>query len=276
NLENVEQEIRVGRYGPFVQVDHEGDAISASLPPDVAPADVTNDQVEKIIRQKKDGPQALGMHPEDGLPVYVKHGPFGAYLQLGEEVEDGPKPKRCSIPKNVDDETLTLDLALQYLALPKKLGDNPETGNQVSAGIGRFGPYVTHRMGGRQVYKSLGKDIDVLHVDLATAIDLLKTAKVKGPTPPLRELGKHPDDEEMIGVYEGRYGPYVKHGKTYASLPKDREVEGVTLEEALQWIAEKEAKTGGSRAKKKTAKKKTAKKKAATDATVTDATVTDT
>jgi DNA topoisomerase-1 len=270
-LENVNQEIRVGRYGPFVQVEHEGEAVSASLPPDVAPADVSNDQIEKIIRQKKDGPQALGMHPEDGLPVYVKHGPFGAYLQLGEDPEeDGPKPKRCSVPKGIDDETLTLDLALQYLALPRKLGNNPDTGNQVSAGIGRFGPYVTHRMGGRQVYKSLPKEIDVLYVDLASAISLLKTAKVKGPTPPLKELGKHPEDEEVIGIYEGKYGPYVKHHKTYASLPKDREVESVTLEEALQWLAEKEEKSGGGRkkatkkkaTKKKAAKRKTARKKA--------------
>lgn len=264
HLENVKQEIRVGRYGPFVQVEHEGEPVSASLPPDVAPADVSNDQVEKIIRQKTEGPQALGMHPEEGLPVYVKHGPFGAYLQLGEDpVEDGPKPKRCSVPKNVDDESLTLDLALQYLGLPRKLGSNPDTGNQVNAGIGRFGPYVTHRIGGRQVYKSLPKEIDVLYVDLASAIDLLKTAKVKGPTPPLKELGKHPEDEEIIGVYEGRYGPYVKHHKTYASLPKDREVESVTLEEALQWLAEKEATSGGRKkaTKKKTTKKKAAKKK---------------
>ena len=264
HLENVKQEIRVGRYGPFVQVEHEGEPVSASLPPDVAPADVSNDQVEKIIRQKTEGPQALGMHPEEGLPVYVKHGPFGAYLQLGEDpVEDGPKPKRCSVPKNVDDESLTLDLALQYLGLPRKLGSNPDTGNQVNAGIGRFGPYVTHRIGGRQVYKSLPKEMDVLYVDLASAIDLLKTAKVKGPTPPLKELGKHPEDEEIIGVYEGRYGPYVKHHKTYASLPKDREIESVTLEEALQWLAEKEATSGGRKkaTKKKTTKKKAAKKK---------------
>lgn len=266
NLENVEQEIRVGRYGPFVAVEHDGEAYSASLPADVAPADVSNNDVEKLIRQKIDGPKALGMHPDDGVPVYVKLGPFGTYLQLGEDpVEDGPKPKRCSIPKNVDEESLTLDLALQYLALPRKLGNNPDTGNQVSAGIGRFGPYVTHRIGGRQVYKSLPKEIDVLYVDLASAINLLKTAKVKGPTPPLRELGKHPEDEEIIGVYEGKYGPYVKHHKTYASLPKDREVESVTLEEALRWLAEKEEKTGGRKkaTKKKASKKKAAKKKAA-------------
>lgn len=261
NLENVDQEIRVGRYGPFVQVEHEGEAYSASLPPDVAPADVSSDDVDRLIRQKIDGPKALGMHPDDGLPVYVKLGPFGTYLQLGEDpVEDGPKPKRCSIPKNVDEENLTLDLALQYLALPRKLGVNPETGNQVSAGIGRFGPYVTHRIGGRQVYKSLPKEVDVLHVDLATAIDLLKTAKVKGPAPPLRELGKHPETEELIGVYEGKYGPYVKHRKTYASLPKDREIESVTLEEALTWLAAKEEASGGGR--KKATKKKSSKKKA--------------
>lgn len=260
-LENVKPDIRVGKFGPYVQVEQDdGETVSVSLPAEIAPADVTDELTTKLIERKKQGPQSLGMHPDDGLPVYVKDGPFGSYLQLGEVVEDGPKPKRCSIPKNVEPEDMTLDLAMEYLALPRPLGKHPDTNNVVNAGIGRFGPYVTTRKDGRQVYKSLGKEIDVLHVDLATAVDLLKTVKPRGPAPPLRELGKHPEDEEVIGVYEGRYGPYVKHGKIYASLPKDHPVEEVTLEQALDWIAVKAAQKG---VKKKATKKKATKKKAA-------------
>lgn len=266
NLEHVEPDIRVGKYGPYVQVDQDdGETVSVSLPAEIAPADVTDELTAKLIERKKAGPQSLGMHPEEGLPVYVKQGPFGTYLQLGEdpEGEDSPKPKRCSVPKHVEPEDITLDMALDYLALPKRLGQHPDTGNVVNAGLGRFGPYVTTRKDGRQVYKSLTKEHDVLTVDLNTAVQLLAEVKPRGPAPPIRELGKHPDDDEVIGVYEGRYGPYVKHGKIYASLPKDLEIESVTLERALDLIAVKAAQKGVTTKKKKATKKKGTKKKAA-------------
>ncbi len=266
NLEHVEPDIRVGKFGPYVQVEQEdGETISVSLPAEIAPADVTDELTTKLIERKKAGPQSLGMHPEAGLPVYVKTGPFGTYLQLGEdpEGEDSPKPKRCSVPKHVEPEDVTLDIAMSYLALPRRLGKHPETDNVVNAGLGKFGPYVTTRKDGRQIYKSLTKDHDVLTVDLDTAIQLLSEVKPRGPAPPIRELGKHPEDEEVIGVYEGKFGPYVKHGKIYASLPKDLEIEAVTLERALDLIAIKAAQKGVTTKKKKATKKKATKKKAA-------------
>ena len=205
------------------------------------------------------------MHPEEGQPIYVKTGPFGTYLQLGEDPsdDDAPKPKRCSVPKHIEPEDVTLDMAISYLALPRRLGQHPDTGNVVNAGLGRFGPYVTTRKDGRQVFKSLTPEYDVLTVDLGTAIQLLAEVKPRGPAPPIRELGKHPEDEEIIGVYEGRYGPYVKHGKIFASLPKDLEIEAVTLERALDLIAIKAAQKGVTTKKKKATKKKATKKKAA-------------
>ena len=266
NLEHVEPDIRVGKFGPYVQVEQEdGETISVSLPAEIAPVDVTDELTTKLIERKKAGPQSLGMHPEAGLPVYVKTGPFGTYLQLGEdpEGEDSPKPKRCSVPKHVEPEDVTLDIAMSYLALPRRLGKHPETDNVVNAGLGKFGPYVTTRKDGRQIYKSLTKDHDVLTVDLDTAIQLLSEVKPRGPAPPIRELGKHPEDEEVIGVYEGKFGPYVKHGKIYASLPKDLEIEAVTLERALDLIAIKAAQKGVTTKKKKATKKKATKKKAA-------------
>lgn len=266
-LQGVTTDVRVGRYGPFIQTESDGETISVSLPNDIAPADVTSELTEELIERKKMGPQSLGMHPEEGQPVFVLIGPFGPYLQLGEVVEGEPKPKRVSIPKGVDPKDVDLDLALKYLALPRRLGQHPETGLVVNAGIGRFGPYVTSN----KVFKSLGKDHDVLTVDLETAVELLKTAKPRGPVPPLKELGKHPDDGEPVGIYEGRYGMYVKHGKVNATIPKEREIDSVTLEEALDWIAARAGKTGGRKkaakkkaTRKKSTKKKSAKKKAAT------------
>ena len=261
-LENVGTDIRVGRYGPFIQEEGtDGEKISVSLPNDIAPADVTSELAEELIERKKMGPQSLGMHPDENLPIFVMIGPFGPYLQLGEVVEDGPKPKRVSIPKGINPKEVDLDLALKYLDLPRRLGQHPTTGLVVNAGIGRFGPYVTSN----KVFKSLGKDHDVLTVDLETAVELLATAKPRGPAPPLKELGTHPVDGEAIGIYEGRYGMYVKHGKTNATIPKEREIDSVTLEDALEWIAARAGKTATKKkaTRKKASKKKAAKKKAA-------------
>lgn len=267
-LDDVDADVRVGRYGPFLEKQRNGQQVTAAIPEDFAPADVTPEEAEKLITLKEQGPQPLGQHPETGESVYVLTGPFGPYLQLGEKSEDGPKPKRVSVPPNLDPQEISLDTAVKLLDLPRVLGEHPETGKPVKAGIGRYGPYVFHD--GK--YKSLGKDQDVLSVDLPTAIELLKQAKRRGAPTPVRELGEHPEDGEKVAIYEGRYGPYVKHGKLNASIPQDYEIEHVTLEQALKWLEEKAAKKasrkrGGSKkkaaSKKKTVKKKAAKKKSA-------------
>jgi DNA topoisomerase-1 len=265
-LDGLESDVRVGRYGPYFEKTKNGESLTASIPEGIAPADLNEEMADKLIEQKLAGPKSLGMHPEEGLPVYVKSGPFGPYIQLGDIVEDGPKPKRVGITKNIDPETLELDTAIELLRLPRRLGEHPDTGKVVNAGIGRFGPYVKHA----NVYKSFGKehtyDLDgtiynVLSVDLPTAVAMLKEARPTSAPTAIRELGEHPDDGAKIGIFEGRYGPYVKHGKINATIPKDREIESVRLEEALDWIAIKAAKKGGGR--KKATKKKTTKKAAA-------------
>jgi len=258
-LEGIEPKIRVGKFGPYLQKELNGENLTASLPVEISPADVTNDMAEKLIKQKLEGPTPIGMHPEEGAPVFLLHGPFGYYLQLGEVVEDGPKPKRVSLPKNLEPENVKIELALELLKLPRTVGKHPETGNVVKAGIGRFGPYVLHN----KVYASIPKDKDVLTIGLDDAVDLIKNKRGRGAATPLRELGPHPEDGELVALFEGRYGPYVKHGKVNATIPKDIEPEAVTIEQALDWIAEKAAKTGTKKRKKKGAKKKPAKKKAA-------------
>lgn len=265
-LDGLESNIRVGRYGPYLEKQQNGEVITASLPDDVAPAELNNELVQKLIEQKRRGPQALGMHPEEGVPVYVLSGPFGPYVQLGDVTEENPKPKRSSIPNNLDPQQLDLATAVKLLELPRRLGHHPEDGKVVSAGMGRFGPYVLHdkKYGNfdRRTHTfttSDGRTVDVLTVDLPAALEMLARSKSRGETPPLKVLGQHPESGEQVAVYEGRYGPFVrigKKGKQLASVPKDREVDSVTLEEALQWIAERTARgKGGGKGRKSAAPK---------------------
>jgi len=245
-LDGLEPRIRVGKFGPYLELNQNGATVTASLPSDITPADVTNELARQLLEQKQQGPQALGIDPDTGLPVYLRTGPFGPYIQLGEQTDDS-KPKRVSLPKNRDPQSVTLDEALQYLHLPRTLGHHPQTGHVVKAGIGRFGPYVLHE----KTYKSLDKTDDVLTIDLPRAVELLSQAKVKPVLTPLRELGPHPADQQTVAIYEGRYGPYVKHGKTNATIPKDRDPQSLTLDEAVALLAERAAKGKGAAKRRK-------------------------
>jgi DNA topoisomerase-1 len=263
-LENLATPIRVGRYGPyFEKKDESGESISVSIPPQTAPGDLNDQMLNELTELKKRGPQSIGIEPESGLPIFVMNGPFGPYLQLG-EVQEGQekKPKRVSIPKNYNPLELKLEKALALISLPRRLGHHPETNKVVNAGIGRFGPYVVSD--GK--YKSLGKDQDVLTVDLETAVELLAQAKQRASATPLRELGNHTEEGgKAIAIYDGRYGPYIKYGKINATLPKDQDVQTVTLEQAIELIDAKASKTGVKKKvpTKKVTKKKTSRKKAA-------------
>lgn len=258
HFEGLQADIRVGRYGPYLEKEENGELVTASLPQEICPADVTDELSEKLFELKARGPQSLGIHPTEGLSIFILSGPFGPYLQMGEkqEDEDAPKPKRVSIPKNIEPLDVDLALAIKLLELPRTVGQHPEDGKVVKAGVGRFGPYVQHD--GK--YKSLGKDHDVLTVGLTEAVELLKLARSKTGPKPIKELGKHPDDDTVIAIFEGRYGAYVKHGKINATIPKDYDIDSVTMEDALGWIEIKAAKKGVK--KKKATKKKATKKKA--------------
>jgi DNA topoisomerase-1 len=234
--------VRVGKFGPYLERENGNGVETASLPNDINPDEITNELAEEMFRRKLQGPQSLGEHADTGLPIFVKVGPFGPYLQLGEVTDENEKPKRVSIPKDMDPDSITLETATQLLSLPRRLGQHPEDGKVVNAGIGRFGPYVQHA----KTFKSLTKDDNVLTIGLDRAVELLKQANRKGATP-IKELGEHPEDKEPVEVYEGRYGPYVKHGKINATIPKDRDPMTVSLEEAVVWLEERAAKGGGKR-----------------------------
>lgn len=269
-LEGVEASVRVGKYGPYFEKIDGEEKLTASIPGTVAPADIDNALAERLIEEKQKGPTALGMHPEDGVPVYQLNGPFGPYLQMGEVTEENPKPKRCSIPNCFDPLNIDLETAASLLALPRRIGHHPLTEKVVNTGIGRFGPYVLHN----KVYASYdrkshlyefdGETYSVLNITMDAAVEMLKNTKKRAAPEPLREVGKHPEDDSVIGIFEGRYGMYVKHGKINATLPKDTDINGVTLEQAIEWLDAKAEKSGiKKKAKKKAVKKKSAKKKAA-------------
>jgi DNA topoisomerase-1 len=273
-LDGLTSKIRIGKFGPYLVKEQNGESLTASLPDDLTPADITNEIADNLLALKKQGPKALGMDPEQGLPVYSMIGPFGPYVQLGDAGEDGKKPKRMTVPKNIDPQQITLEQALDLLSLPRTLGVHPETGKPVKASIGRFGPYVVHE-GPAKVYKSVPKDKDVLKVDLAMALELLAQARTRRGATPIKELGAHPEDGQPVQVFDGKYGPYVKHGKVNATIPKEIAVEAVTLEQALPLLAERAERGGGRPARKarraspkpapapKAAAKKAAPKKAA-------------
>ena len=199
-----------------------------------------------------EGPKVLG-NDKDGTEITLRKGPYGLYVQRG-EAADGEKPKRSSLPKGTGPDDVDLDVALGLLALPRDIGAHPEGGEMISAGIGRYGPYVKHG----KTFKSLKADDDVLSVGINRAVALLaEPSRGRGGATPLKVLGKHPDDDGDVALFSGRYGPYVKHGKINATLPKDDDPDSVTLETALVLIAEKAAKAGKGKTKRAPAKRKT-------------------
>ena len=199
----------------------------------------------------------LGAHPDTRQPVLLLRGPYGHYVQLGEVVEGGKtKPKRVSWPKEMPLEQADLAGALKLLLLPRELGAHPETGKKVIVNIGRFGPYIGHD--GK--FKSIPRSDSIFDIGLERAVELL--AQARDGNTVLRTLGDHPDDKASVEICSGRYGPYARHGKINATLPKGVSPDEITLEEALELIAAKAAK--GGTGKTRAAKKPTAKAKTAT------------
>jgi DNA topoisomerase I len=185
------------------------------------------------------GPVVIGKDPATDLDILLMKGPYGYYVQLGPTPEDKTiKPKRAAWPKNIPAASADLDTALKMLALPRKLGDHPESGKLVEANIGRFGPYVKHD----GMFKSIPKAESVHEITLARAVELLAEKKAAGGGG--RSLGVHPEDKRTVAVHSGRYGPYVKYGKINATIPASIDPEKITLDEALELLSAKAAKAG--------------------------------
>ncbi|MFN9849818.1 MAG: type I DNA topoisomerase [Alphaproteobacteria bacterium] len=202
-----------------------------------------------VAEDGEDGPtgdRELGIDPVTGETVFLRTGRFGVYVQLGE----GEKPKRSSLPKGWSAPDMDLDKGLRLLRLPRDVGNHPEDGKPIVAGIGRYGPFVLHD----GTYANLPSADEVFDVGVNRAVDLLATKRAGrrggAESAALAELGAHPVDGQPIRVLSGRYGPYIKHGATNANVPRGADPLSVTLEQAIELIAERVAKGGGGKAKK--------------------------
>lgn len=228
-------QVHVGRFGPYVKTMSNGEEITTSLPIDLDPGELNAAKIKELLAAEKDGPKSLGKHPDTGEDVYVLTGRFGPYVQLGEVSDDNKKPKRVSLLKGMSPADVDFDTAVNLLRLPRTLGEHPDTGKVVKAGIGRYGPFVLHD----GTFKSLKKDDNVLTVDLKRAVELLKEKSKGRGSSAIADLGNHPETEQPVKVMDGRYGPYIKYGKKNISLPKGTDPEKFSMGDAVRLIDEK-------------------------------------
>jgi DNA topoisomerase I len=240
--------IRIGRFGPFVQLGEGGPGRTASLPEDVAPADLSAEKALELVRAKAEGPRTVGVDPATGQNVYAMTGRYGAYVQLGEtpepaprrrakggqKAEKPPKPKRASLQSGMTESTVTLEEALKLLSLPRVVGVHPDDNEPITTNFGRFGPYVRHG----DEFRSLETEDDVFNISFDAALALLRAPKQSRRRQAtqkkvLRELTK---DGSALRVLAGRYGPYVTDGTTNASIARGTNPESITYEQAMELL----------------------------------------
>ena len=252
--------VRVGRYGAFVQAGPDEDGAKGSLPPELLPDELTIPVALELIERQAAGPQALGDDPTTGLPVFALTGRFGPYVQLGEMVDGSKeKPPRASLFKTMTVETITLDVALQLLSLPRTVGEDAE-GVPITAQNGKFGPYLKKGTDSR----SLETEEQLFTVTLPEAEAIFAQPKRRGrgvAKPPLKDFGESPDTGKAMRVLDGRFGPYVTDGETNATVPRGTDPTTLEMDEALALLRARAAL--GPRKKKAPAKKKAAAKKKA-------------
>ena len=240
--------LRVGRYGPYL----ERDGQRASVPEELAPDELTVERAEELLSQPS-GDRELGTHPETGLPIVARTGRYGPYVTEVLPEDSKEKPRTASLFKTMSLDTVTLDDALRLLQLPRVVGV-AEDGEEIVARNGRYGPYIQKEKESR----SLESEEQLFTIDLPGALAVLAQPRQRrgqrsAATKPLRELGTDPVGGKEIVLKEGRFGPYVTDGETNASLRKGDDPETVTLDRAVELLAERRAKgpakRGGRRRK---------------------------
>ncbi len=245
-------EVRVGRYGPYVS----DGTLRCSVPEDAAPDEIDLAKACDLLEIARKGPEPLGYKPGTETPVYLKRGRYGPFVQLGETKDKG-SVKRASLLRGMAPESLDLDTALKLLALPRTLGKDGKTGEDVVVANGRFGPFVRS---GKEI-RSVPASVSPLDIGLEQALELLAKEKPKrrraARSEPLKKLGKHPVSNRELKVLSGRFGPYVTDGKINASLPKSFRPEDVTVEQAVDLLQARAARiaAGGGRGRRKRARK---------------------
>jgi len=218
--------VKIGRYGVYIQ---DGET-NTTLPDTAIPSELNFASAIESLQKKAEGPKELCSHPESGEPVLLKDGRFGPYIQCGDKMK--------SLLPGMTMEEVTADIALGIIALPKELGKHPENGDIVKSDIGRYGPYI--RCG--KTTRSVIVPDSILDLSLDRAVEILATEGKKSGTQVLKELGIDPKTQLAIEIKDGRYGAYVTDGKINVTLPKGSDINGLTLETAIQLIADKKAK----------------------------------
>ncbi len=253
--------LRVGRYGPYVE---DAEQNRANVPEDLPPDELTLDKAKELLANPSGVEHELGTDPETGRTIVAKNGRFGPYVTelLEEDAPKSAKPRTGSLFKSMSLDTISLEQALTLLSLPRVVGVDPESGEEITAQNGRYGPYLKKGTDSR----SIDTEEQLLTITLEQAQAIYAQPKQRGrraAAAPLKELGADPVTGTPVVVKDGRFGPYVTDGETNATLRKDDSVEAVTLERAAELLAEKRAKGPApkKRAAKKTAKKSAAKKK---------------
>ena len=249
--------VRIGSNGPWLEgtkLDDSGNEIQAkgNLPMDITPGDLDKKKVDQILS----GPSDLGQDPKSGEKVFLRFGPYGPYVQLGNNENNHEKPRRASLPKELKTDDLTLEQALELLSLPRLLGEHPE-GGIIEADRGRFGPYVRWIKNEKDSEnRSLKKEDNVFTVDLKRALEVLSMPKLgRGGREVLKDLGKPDGSKDKIQIFNGPYGMYAKYGKVNVSLPKDTDLEKLSLDEVLN-LLNKKLKDKKSNPRRKISKKK--------------------
>jgi DNA topoisomerase-1 len=238
--------VRVGRYGPYLQVGETDKR--ARVPDDLPPDELTPDKAAELIKTAAQGGRVLGTDAATSKPVYVKNGRFGPYVQLGDpeltdkgKVKRGGKPKMASLWPTMNADSLTLEEAQMLLAFPREVGKHPETGDLITAQDGRYGPYI--KMGSES--RSLSSHERLATVTLEQSVELFKQPKGRrgsGSSSVLAELGAHPSSGAAVQVKDGRYGAYVTDGVVNATIPKGKDPTAVNLDDAVELISKREDK----------------------------------
>ncbi|MDO3395228.1 type I DNA topoisomerase [Nocardioides sp. SOB44] len=265
--------LRVGRYGPYLEgPDDEGNPVGkrANVPDDLPPDELTLEKAKELFANPAGEEIELGAHPETGLRVVAKNGRFGPYVteDLPEDAKKSAKPRTGSLFKSMSLDTITLDDAVKLLSLPRVVGEDPETGDEITAQNGRYGPYLKKGTDSR----SLTSEDQLFTVTLEEALKIYSQPKQRGraaAAPPLKELGNDPVSGQPVVVKSGRFGEYVTDGEYNATLRKDDTVEDLTLERAAELLEERRARGPAKKGAKKAPAKKSAAKKTTAKKTAT-------
>ena len=227
--------VRIGRNSHYLERGEGEDRETATIPDELLIDELTVERARELIATRPRSGELIGTDPDTGLPVSVRVGQYGPYVQLGEARKGGEKPRWAGLPKGMAASDLTLDYALKLLSLPRTLGTDPGTGEKVKAGLGRYGPYVSRA----REFRNLGSPDRVFTVTLDEALALLAQEKKRSRQGPevLKVVGSHPETGAEIRLLKGRYGPYLTDGDVNASLPKGRDPKEATVEEALELMA---------------------------------------